>query len=288
MKRAIGVGLCAAMVLVLWGCSDDDVVDPTELTPPSNLRVTDLAAGGGTVGLAWDGAVGEYVGYRIYAHTQSLQSLDKAETLAPYMRGEVGSAQQNATVSLTDSYTYYYVHVRAYTSDGDVSRASNELLVIARPEGANAVIYEFLSAVGNPSGYDLSTGEAVSMANTNPDRYERVDFFLAYSGGTSGGGDLYLWNPKAASSSYQNTAGFYGWTGTFDSLTRVPDGAAFSDHVAVSVGKVVVVQVTDENAITNYAKIEVVSVGGTSPNRTVTFRWAYQPAPGRPDLVPQP
>lgn len=288
MRRAVCLGLSAVCMCVLWGCGDDDVVNPTELEPPTNLRVTDLAMDGGAVSLAWGSAVGDYVGYRIYAHTTSLQSLDDPQTLLQYQVGEVGSAQQSATIYLPNSFTYYYIHVRAYTESEDLSRASNELHVIARPQGENAVIYEILAAAGNPSGFDLSTGQSVSMATTNPDRHDLTDFFLGYASGTTGGGDLYLWDPKKANTTYENTTGFAGMSGTFDGLTSIPGGTTFSDHVAVSVGKVIAVKVTDENAITNYAKLEIVAVGGTSPNRTVTFRWAYQPEPNRPELVPQP
>jgi hypothetical protein len=275
-------------MFAVWGCSSEDVVNPTELEPPTNFRVTALPADGGQVALAWDGAVGEYVGYRIYADTQSRQSLDDAEQLAPYLVDDVGSATQAATIFLPDSHTYYYIHVRAYTDDNDLSRASNELHVIARPQGQNAVIYEFLAASGNPSGFDLSTGEAISMSVTNDERHDRVDFFVGYAGGTAGGGDLYLWDPREASDQYENTAGFAGMTQSFDNLEIIPAGTSFSDRVSVSVGKVVAVKVTDENAITHYAKLEIAAIGGTTPNRTVTFEWAYQPEPDRPELVPQP
>jgi len=288
MRRAIRVALCATVVLFLWGCSSEDVVNPTELEPPTNLQVTDLAAEGGSVSLSWGGAVGEYVGYRVYAHTQSLQSLDDPAALLPYQVDEVGSATQAATIYLANSYTYYYVHVRAYTQDNDVSRASNELQVIARPEGDNATIYEFDAPQPNASGFDFSEGTAVSMGSAEEARYDRVDIFLGYQAGTTGGGDLYLCSPKKATSTYQNTASFYGWTGTFDSLDEVPADATYSDNVIVSEGKVVAVRITDENAITNYAKLEITATGGAHPTRTISFRWAYQPAPDHRELVPQP
>ncbi len=160
--------------------------------------------------------------------------------------------------------------------------------MIARPEGSNAVIYEFSAAAGNPSGFNLDTGSPVSMATTNPDRHDLVDFFVGYSQGTSGGGDLFLWSPKKASSSYHNTTGFYGWSGTFESRTEVPAGADFRDSVDALEGKVIAVRVTDENAVMHYAKLEITAVGGTPPNRTVTFKWAYQPTPDRRELVPRP
>lgn len=287
------LALPALILFLIVGCSDDDVVEPDELTPPSNLRVTDIPLSGDVVELQWDGAVGSedvvYVGYRIYAHTQPLQSVDNADDLAPYEIREVGSSVQSTSVTLDNSYTYYYVHVRAVTDEEDLSRASNEIYIIARPVEEGAIIYEFESETGNASGFDLSEGAGVSLALTNPDRHDRTDFFLAYAEGTTGGGDLYLWSPKAASAQYQNTAGFATITGyTFDGLESVPEGTTFLDHVAVTEGGLIVIRITDENAITNYAKISLTSVEGTSPDRTLVFMWAYQPEPGRPELVPAP
>ncbi len=278
-------------LIVLMACSSDEVVSPTELTPPSNLRIMDIPLSGGQVELQWDGAVSvdvTYVGYRLYAHTQSIQSLDNAQELASYEKKEVGSAVQNTVLNLGDSYTYYYVHVRAVTDEGELSRASNEIFLIARPEDEGAVVYEFATQAGNPSGYDLSEGVAVSMALTNSDRHDKTDFFLGYADGITGGGALYLWSPKRASSDYQNTTGFAGMTSSFDDLTRVPDGTTFLDHVAVTAGSVIAVKITDEHAVSNYAKLYFMRVEGDEPERTLVFQWAYQPTPGRPELVPAP
>jgi len=293
MKKVLQtLALPALLLILVVGCSDDNVVEPEELTPPSNLRVTDIPLAGDVVELQWDGAVGSedviYVGYRIYVHTQPLQSVDNANELAPYEIREVGSSVQSTSVTLDNSYTYYYVHVRAVTDEEELSRASNELYIIARPEEEGAIIYEFESETGNASGFDLSQGAGVSLALSNPDRHDRTDFFLAYAEGTTGGGDLYLWSPKAASAQYQNTAGFAAASGTFDDLTSVPAGTTFSDHVAVTEGGLIMVRITDENAVTNYAKISLTSIEGTSPDRTLVFMWAYQPEPGRPELVPVP
>lgn len=288
MRRFLSCGLLLLPIVFLLSCDSESVVEPEELEPPSNLIVTDIPGSGGQMELEWDGAVGDYIGYRIYRHTQSLQSLDDTEELAPYMINEVGAATQSTTVNVGDSYTYYYVHVRAYTEENDLSRASNELYVIARPLDEGAVVYEFSSQAGNPSGFDLSEGTAVSMATTNENRHDLVDFFLGYSGGTSGNGDLYLWNPKEASSDYQNTTGFLGVSDSFDDLTEAPTGANYADHVAITTGAVVAVMITDEFAITHYAKLEFTRIDGTEPNRTLVFNWAYQPEPGRPELVPQP
>jgi len=293
MKNIIHAFLLPVLIFTLiTACSDDDVVEPEELTPPSNLRVTDIPLGGEVVELQWDGAVGSedviYVGYRIYAHTQPLQSIDNADDLAPYEIKEVGSSVQSTSATLDNSYTYYYVHVRAVTDEDELSRASNELYLIARPEEEGAIIYEFESETGNASGFDLSEGMGVSLALTNPDRHDKTDFFLAYAEGTTGGGDLYLWSPKAASAQYQNITGFAAATGAFDDLTSVPEGTTFSDHVAVTEGGLIMVKITDENAFTNYAKISFTGIEGQSPDRTLVFMWAYQPEADRRELVPAP
>jgi hypothetical protein len=269
-------------------CDSESVVEPEELEPPQNLEVTDIASTGGQITLEWDGAVGDYVGYRIYQDTEKLEFYDDPEELAPYMIREVGAATQSTSVDLGDSYTYYWVHVRAYTEENDVSEASNEIYVIARPTDEGAVVYEFSSDVGNESGFDLSTGDPISMDITDPSRLDLIDFFLGYSGGTSGSGDLYLWSPKEASPDYQNTAGFVGVSSSFDDLTAAPAGATYADHVAIAIGGVVAVRVTDEFAVTHYAKLEFTRIDGTEPNRTLVFKWAYQPEPDHRELVPQP
>jgi hypothetical protein len=288
MKRNLTYGLFLLPLALLLSCDSESVVEPEELEPPENLVVTDIASTGGEITLEWDGAVGDYVGYRIYQSTESLRFMDDPEDLAPYLIREVGAATQSATVDLGNSYTYYYLHVRAYTEDNDVSEASNEPYVIARPVDEGAVVYEFSSQAGNPSGFDLSSGTAVSMATTNPDRHDLVDFFLGYSGGTSGGGSLYLWDPKEAGSSYQNTAGFVAVSSSFEDLMAAPTGANYVDHVAITAGSVVAVRITDELAVTHYGKLEFTRIDGTEPDRTLVFEWAYQPEPGRPELVPQP
>ncbi len=139
--------------------------------------------------------------------------------------------------------------MRAVTEEDDLSRASNELLVIARPADQGALIYEFASPSGNPSGFDLSEGEAVSMAMTNPDRYDKVDFFLGYSGGDAGGGDLYLWSPKDVFDSYKNTAGFMGVSSSFDELDEAPVPGSYSDHVAISAGTVIAIKINATSPI---------------------------------------
>jgi hypothetical protein len=288
MRHFVVWGVFLLPLAFFLSCDSESVVEPEELEPPANLAVTDISSTGGQITLEWDGAVGEYVGYRIYQHTERLEFYDDPEELAPYMIQEVGAATQSTTVDLGDSYTYYYVHVRAYTEENDVSEASNEPYIIARPLDEGAVVYEFSSPAGNPSGFDLSAGTAVSMATTNPDRHDLVDFFLGYSEGTSGNGDLYLWDPKEASSDYQNTTGFLGVSESFDELDAAPTGANYADHVAITVGAVVAVMITDEFAITHYGKLEFTRIDGTEPNRTLVFKWAYQPEPGRPELVPQP
>jgi len=286
MRRAIRFALCAAVVFALWGCSDEDVVNPTELEPPPTLDVTGRALDGGSIDLSWGSAVGEFIGYRIYAHTTSIRNLTTTEALEPYViLDNLGSAEYTATVYLPNSFTYYYIHVRAFTDGGDVSAASPELHVIARPQGESVVIYEFDSTLGNDSGFDMSTGETISLGAD--DRHDRVDFFLGYSGGLTGTG-LFLWDPKKANQEYDNTTRFTGWTGSFDDLVEVPLGATYLDNIEVTGGKVLALRITDEYGITHYGKLQIVSVGGVSPDRTITLRWAYQPEPDRPELVPQP
>ncbi len=57
MKQMLVYSLVILPLLLIWGCDSESVVDPEELTPPSNLRVTDIPLSGDQINVSWDAAV---------------------------------------------------------------------------------------------------------------------------------------------------------------------------------------------------------------------------------------
>jgi hypothetical protein len=230
----------------------------------------------GRVTLEWSGATGTYLGYRVYAGEMQLANLD-ADDIEDYLVTTLGIGTTQYSLSLP-SDQYYFVHIRAYAEDSD--KPSNEIEVIARPEGT-ATLYEFDSPAPNASGFDLSTGETVSMATTNTQRHTKVDFWVGYASATQytpGDDALYFWNPKDAAAAYNNTASFLLLgSGAWENY-RGWSGSGWVSSIQITSGAVYAVQVTDQLGNTHYSKIKVQSApAGTYPDRTVNFRWAYQP-----------
>ncbi len=194
--------LSVLLTLLLFACGED-VEDA--YSEPRGLAVSSYHPAGGMVTLTWVAATGSFLGYRVYAGDHPLAPLGGSD-IADQLVATLGSVTTEYNLSLA-SDRYYYVHVRAYTEDDD--KASNEICIIARPEGT-ATLYEFDSPAPNPSGLDMSTGEVVSMALTNAERHEKIDFWIGYSAVTQYMGDdeLYFWNPRDAAPEYANASSF--------------------------------------------------------------------------------
>ncbi len=270
--------------LVFLACGTDE--DEEEgYTAPFGLAVSSYHAAGGMVTLTWSASSGSFSGYRVYAHETTIASEDTDE-IGDYLEATLGTGttQYNLALPSTD---YYYVHVRAFTEDSD--KASNEIYIIARPEGTGT-LYEFDSPAPNASGFDLSTGEEVSMAVTNAERHTKVDFWVGYAAATqyTGDEDLYFWNPKDASPDYRNTTSFrLLGTAAFESYESVEVSGNWISSVAVTPNTVYAVEVVDQTGLTHYGKIVAQSdPTGTYPDRTVSIRWAYQPEDNLPWFGP--
>lgn len=275
LRRLLTLLALPGLVLVACGTDEDE---EEGYSAPYGLAVS--AHYDGRVTLQWSGATGTYSGYRVYAGEMQLANLD-TDDIEAYLVTTLAAGTTQYDLSLS-SDQYYFVHVRAYTADSD--KPSNEVEVIARPEGT-ATLYEFDSPSPNASGFDLSTGETVSMATTNTERHEKVDFWVGYASGTQYTGDdaLYFWNPKDAAVAYRNTASFLLLgTGAWENYRSVA-GSGWVSSIEVTSASVYAVEVTDQAGHTHYGKIKVLAEpAGTYPDRTVNFRWAYQPMEGVP------
>jgi hypothetical protein len=238
------------------------------------------------VTLTWSASSGTFSGYRVYAAMTPQASADTEEA-EDYLEAALGSSTTQYDLALP-STDYYYVHVRAYTEDDD--KASNEIYIIARPEGTGT-LYEFDSPAPNASGFDMSEGEEVSMAVSNAERHEKVDFWVGYTAATqyTGDDDLYFWNPKDASPDYRKTTSFQLLgTGAFENYRSADLQGSWISSVAVTPNTVYAVRVVDQTGLTNYGKIMAQSAPtGTYPDRTVSIRWAYQPEGGTNWFAPE-
>jgi hypothetical protein len=270
--------LCMLPALLLFACGEDEEEGYSE---PHGLAVSSYHPAGGMVTITWVAASGSFLGYRVYAGDYPLASLG-ASDIEDELVATLGSVTTECNLSLP-SDQYYYVHVRAYTEDDD--KASNEIYIIARPEGTTT-LYEFDSRAPNASGFDMSTGEVVSMALTNLERHEKVDFWIGYSAVTqyTGGDELYFWNPKDAAPEYVNTGSFQLLgTAAFETYRTVSQTAQWLSSVQVAPNAVYAVRVADPAGRTYYGKIMAEGdPAGVYPDRTVSVRWAYQPEPGVP------
>ena len=274
MRMTKVVLLLAIPMCLLAGCGEDESTDG--YTAPFGLAVSSYHAAGGMVTLTWSPSSGTFSGYRVYAAPSTIASED-AEDVGEYLEATLGSGTTQYDLALP-STDYYYVHVRAYTADDD--KPSEEIYIIARPEGTGT-LYEFDSPAPNASGFDMSTGEEISMATSNAERHTRVDFWVGYTAATqyTGDEDLYFWNPKDASPDYRNTTSFQLLgTGGFENYRSADQQGSWISSVTVTPGTVYAVRVVDQTGLTHYGKIMAQSdPTGTYPDRTVSIRWAYQP-----------
>ncbi len=281
MKPWTLLALLALPGLLFVACGTDEDDEEEGYAAPYGLGVS--AYYDGRVTLQWSGATGSYLGYWVYAGDMQLANLD-ADDIGDYLVTTLPAGTTEYDISLA-SDQYYFVHVRAYAQDSD--KPSNEIEVIARPEGT-ATLYELDSQAPNASGFDLSAGQPVSMAQSNPGRIDQVDFWLGYRDRVNydpADNALFFWDPQViTTTSYDNEAEFQLLgTGAWENYRGESGSAQWVQSIEVTVNAVYAVRVADENGHTHYGKIKVQSdPAGAYPDRTVNFRWAYQPMEGVP------
>ena len=272
------LALGIAALLVTAGCSDDDEVQqPEEFAPPSNLTVVN---GDEEIMLSWsaspDEALDEFARYNLYRSETSLVGVDVG--LADYKVGEVLKGGGYEIADAVANGTRYYYHVRAQKENGDLSPATNEVQGAGREEGEGIIIEEFAS--DGDSGFDFSTGLSVSLETTNENRFDLCDIYLGTTAADNDPGSaLALKSPSTLSDLNE------GWS---DILAQIkPIGtdwnittttlSDFDSQFQINEGTVYAVRTPARIPSPSYlGKIQITSITGEAGSRAITFRYAYQ------------
>lgn len=292
MLRIAGTVLLLGLMgaLLVAGCGEDTEKPEEEFAPPTALRI--VGAGTDAIAISWgrssDEGLGNFEGYIIYWNANSsLASLQPPNFPATAKSDTVLKGEPKSyTVQDLDQGTKYFIHVRAYKSNGDYSRGTNEIDAAPRPEGTGT-IYEKAAPTGNNSGFDFSAGQSFSFVIENRDN---IDIYLGTVNTNDSGGDLYLKSPDQVQSAndWSSRASFIKDEGTADTRAEYDEVTTTTDSgwlkkAAVLLNHVYVIK-TPEN---NYAKIWITAISGTSGTRTITFQWAFQPITNYPSFSPR-
>ncbi len=281
LPRALVFLLGTALLLgfgIITGCGDDNTTEPPkEFAPPTNLVAIN---GNEHIVVNWaaspDEGSSEFAAYNVYRGTSSLLGTDagQLEQLG-FKVGSVGEGVLSLQTTVANG-TLYYFHVRAEKDNGNLSGASNEVQAAGRLEGAGIILEEF--AANGDSGFDFSSGNTVSLHQSNPDRFALTDIYL----GTGAVDDastsaLSLKSPSLLvrfSSDWASRVASIKFLGTdWDVNTTTAVGfSAQLDVVALAV-----YAITTPSG--NYAKLKVESISGTAGSRSITFRYSFQPTP---------
>lgn len=281
MGGAIVVFLALA---VLSGCSDDsNPAQPVdEFAPPSDLVFTN---GDGDVLLDWDAStdatLDDFAGYHVYRNTTSMAGATGTQLNAYKLTTQPIMQRSYLDDSATNGTRYFYA-VRAVKDNGDLSAASNEVDTAPRPEFGTVTIHEFRSA-GNPSGLELSTGQAFAMESSSPDNRLNIDLYL----GTTGANDESD-QPLAIKSPHLVQSQSAPWSGRVAEFKVLDDWdvstsstTGWSNEIPLAglgAGAVIAVRTPLENGERHYGKIQLGSSKGTAGQRELDItQIAYQP-----------
>jgi hypothetical protein len=277
-NRAFLVVLAILAIVGLYGCGNDSSTNPgPEFESPTNLRVVN---GNQTITVYWDPSPNEgdadFKRYNIYRGTSSLLGVtDSQLEQLGYKVGTATASNRSFTTTVANG-TVYYFHVRGEKDDGGLSHPSNEMQGAGRLEGEGKIIVE-MAATGN-SGFDFSEGTSVSLSNTNPDRFELTDIYLGTGDvNDDPGSPLSLKSPSLLSrlnSEWSGKVASVKFLGT-DWTANTTTSAGFDDQINVLTSAVYVIK----TPLSNYVKLQVTSIDGVAGQRSITFKYAYQPTP---------
>lgn len=248
-----------ASVAVLAGCRDD-VTGPRDHTPPAAPRGLRSVTGDHTAYLSWlDNTEPDVAGYRIY------EAPCETGSNCPYDRiGSTGGTTFTAS-GLANGVTRFYA-VAAYDYAGNESALSYETVFdTPRPEGFGARLSSYLASPA-AAGWDLSAASVRAWDDAT------TDMFYGENGTT-----LRMFVPD-----FQTDIQDAGYTTSLDAVDFAPNGGwSPTGSVELIAGHSYIVWTRDNN----YAKFRITQVLAqpTGPPR-IEFDWAYQVAPGNPEL----
>ena len=243
MRGFFGVASALAMATAVFvsGCSDDNgtVQPPDQLAPPTNLTFEN--EDGNKVFLSWtlspDESFDELDGYNVYRDTASMINLSGADLAARKIMELPKGTTSYRDSGLADSTKYFY-GVRTRRTNEDVSISSNEIDTAAYKYGGGlANIYEFAVA-GQPSGFDVTGGTALSMIDANA---TMIDFYLGTEDdGPTGAlllkspslaSDNAPWNQRVAQFKVISASASFTTTDGFQLSVAIPAADDINDNV---------------------------------------------------------
>lgn len=275
---AFCAGAALALGVSIAGCGGNSTTKPPAVfAPPTALTASN---GNEQIVVHWtpspDEGLSEFARYNIYRGTSSLVGIDagQLEQLGNKV-GSVGAGVDSFRTTVANG-TVYYFHVRAQKDNGDLSEATNEVQAAGRQEGAGRILEEF--AADGESGFDFSSGLAVSLRQDNPDRFALTDIYL----GTGAANDtstaaLSLKSPALLVRLNSEWAGHEAgikFLGT-DWEENTTTDTGFVAQLDVLAGAVYAIRTPGGN----YAKVKVDTISGTAGSRSITFRYSYQTTP---------
>ncbi len=276
--------LAVGMIILGLACEGENPVAPSEeFAPPTNLTyITDSSS----VTLMWnhspDNGLDDFLGYFVYVAESSIVSLGADSLLDPYKANREPVTDNSYSVGGLTRGQRYYFHVRAVkgpdTLEYTLSNPTNEVHTSPVLIGTGT-LYEFSSPLGNPSGYDFSGSRAYFMVHDNANY---IDIYLGTTEEDDGAGDLTLKSPHIVQSTHpewESRISYIKSLGTgWDNYNQTADDFSTPEYhyERVYTGRVYAIKTPDNH----FVKLEVTGTSGTFPNRTVTFRYAYQEITG--------
>lgn len=252
------LALALALLVLILSCEKKVYYYDYDEVPPSRPKGLYSITGDEAVYLYWEENDEEDLrGYVVY------RSRDEN---GPYKPIATVSIEEYVDDEVKNGFTYWY-GVTAFDYDENESDLSYVTYDTPRPEGWDEIMhaYNVLPWV-SVSGFDFSQGDVV------PWDVARADIFLEYDGDYR---VFFLW-----AADYQTDIQDFGYTDHIDDVDMAPytdEGWSELGWVEVIKGHTYLVWTRNDH----YAKLRVCDF---SRSYGIFFDWAWQEAPGNPEL----
>ena len=263
MKRKIWkLGLALGLLVLILGCEKKVYYHDYDDVAPSRPKGIYSITGEEAVYLYWEeNDERDLRGYVVY------RSRDEE---GPYKPLGTASRAEYVDDEVRNGVTYWY-GITAFDYDDNESDLSYVTYDTPRPEGWDEIIHAYnVHPWVAVSGFDFSRGEVV------PWDLARADIFLEHDDNY---GVFFLWVAD-----YQTDIQDFGYTDDIDDVDMAPyteAGWSALGWVEVIMGHTYLVWTRDDH----YAKLRV---HGFSRSYGIFFDWAWQVAPGNPELKIRP
>lgn len=256
MRKSIVLLLSLLAAFASVGC--DETTAPRDLTPPAAPRALYSTSGNGAATLRWiENTESDLAGYRIY------QSPCSSGPDCPYDRVGVTSATTFTVTGLTNGVTRWFA-VSAVDRSGNESPLSTaDVFDTPRPAGS-ATLNNFVQGTAG-AGWDFSAASPRASNDLS------TDVYFGYNGSIH-----QMFTPDVGTN-IQDA----GYATSLDAVDYAPNtGWSPTGTVELILGHCYIVWTRDDH----YAKFRVTGLSSS----LVSFDWAYQTAPGNPELRARP